>query len=284
MKGLFSERKGFRLMRDELQIDNIDSDLKNRLWNNLYSCFFEQLKYERSFDLEYSGLWPGELWASYLKLPRTRFPAYGTQFTKELENKLDSSEWYEIYDLIEAVLKFLGDEDMDKSFFTDECNLILQEEMSGYRLVGKRFVAITCEEEIRAVENALEVSPTPVKQHLERGLELLSDPKEPDYRNSIKESISAIETLCRKITEKRRTTLGEALKEIRKNEIVEVHEALAVGFEKIYGWTSDADGIRHSLMDKSILSQEDARFMLVACSTFANYLIVKADKAGINLR
>jgi hypothetical protein len=29
---------------------------------------------------------------------------------------------------------------------------------------------------------------------------------------------------------------------------------------------------------------EDAKYMLVACSAFVNYLIVKADKAGIVLK
>ena len=38
------------------------------------------------------------------------------------------------------------------------------------------------------------------------------------------------------------------------------------------------------MMDETNLSQEDARFMLVSCSAFTNYLIVKADKAGIDLR
>ena len=37
-------------------------------------------------------------------------------------------------------------------------------------------------------------------------------------------------------------------------------------------------------MDEPNLDQEDAIFMLVSCSAFTNYLIVKADKAGIELR
>lgn len=285
MRGLFAERLGFRPMRDELQIDNIDSALRNRLWTNLHDCFLEQLKYERFFASEYAGQWPGELWASYLKLSRTRFPAHSTQFTEELENKLDSSEWYEIYDLIEAVLQLIDrdDEDSDKRHFTDECNRILQEEMSGYRLVNDRFTAVTSEEELTTVESAIEDSPSPVKQHLERSLALLSDRKDPDYRNSIKESISAIEALCRQITDEPKLTLGKALSKIEHSERVDFHPAFREACSKLYGWTSDAEGIRHSLMDKSNLSQEDARFMLVACSTFANYLIVKADKAGIDL-
>jgi hypothetical protein len=77
------------------------------------------------------------------------------------------------------------------------------------------------------------------------------------------------------------STLGAALKVL--GDKVEIHKALQGGFEKIYGWTSDGDGIRHALMGENNLGPEDARYMLVACSAFVNYLVVKADKAGIKL-
>jgi len=62
-----------------------------------------------------------------------------------------------------------------------------------------------------------------------------------------------------------------------------LHPALSGAFDKLYGYTSDAQGIRHGLMEEANLALEDAKFMLVACAAFVNYLLVKADKAGINL-
>ncbi|MBY0098678.1 hypothetical protein [Mesobacillus maritimus] len=64
---------------------------------------------------------------------------------------------------------------------------------------------------------------------------------------------------------------------------VQMHGALREGFLKIYGYTSDGDGIRHALIEEPSLSFEDAKFMLVACSAFVNYLVVKSEKAGITL-
>jgi hypothetical protein len=52
-------------------------------------------------------------------------------------------------------------------------------------------------------------------------------------------------------------------------------------FVKLYGYTSDADGIRHALMDESDLASEDAKFMLVLCSAFVNYLLAKAARANV---
>jgi hypothetical protein len=77
--------------------------------------------------------------------------------------------------------------------------------------------------------------------------------------------------------------LGDALSEIVKSKAVELHPALKESFNKLYGYTSDADGIRHAMLEESSLSSEDAKYMLVACSGFINYLIVKAQKAGIQL-
>lgn len=61
-----------------------------------------------------------------------------------------------------------------------------------------------------------------------------------------------------------------------------MHPALKGSFEKLYGYTSDAEGIRHALLDEPNLDFEDAKFMLVSCSAFVNYLKAKAAKAGIN--
>ena len=54
-----------------------------------------------------------------------------------------------------------------------------------------------------------------------------------------------------------------------------LHPALAGAFQKLYGYTSDADGIRHALMEESNLDLADASLMLVACSGFVSYLLAK---------
>jgi hypothetical protein len=43
----------------------------------------------------------------------------------------------------------------------------------------------------------------------------------------------------------------------------------------MYGYTSDAEGIRHALLEEPTLEQADAIFMLVTCSAFVNYLRAK---------
>jgi hypothetical protein len=108
--------------------------------------------------------------------------------------------------------------------------------------------------------------------HIKTALDRLADRTGPDYRNSIKESISAVEAACEMITNDAPTTLGKALKRIG------VHPALEKGFSAIYGYTSDAQGIRHALSEEPNLDADDAKFFLVSCSAFVNYLIARSTK------
>ena len=54
-----------------------------------------------------------------------------------------------------------------------------------------------------------------------------------------------------------------------------LYTALKGSLSQLYGYTSDADGICHAMLEESNLSYIDAKFMLVACTNFINYLIEK---------
>lgn len=95
--------------------------------------------------------------------------------------------------------------------------------------------------------------------------------------------ISAVESLCIMICDDQQATLGAALNAIEKTGIIKLHGALKRAFGSIYGWTSNAEGIRHGLQDEPDLSFEDAKYMLVVCSGFISYLLKKAEKAGLDL-
>jgi hypothetical protein len=46
-------------------------------------------------------------------------------------------------------------------------------------------------------------------------------------------------------------------------------------FLNLYGYTSDANGIRHAMMDEPNLTADDAKFFLLVCTSFINYLKTK---------
>ncbi len=153
-------------------------------------------------------------------------------------------------------------------------NTVLETENAAYRIVGSEVVEITDTNEIAAIEDALNHPDDPVRAHIQAALAMLSDRKSPDYRNSIKEAISAVEATCRLVTGMKNATLGDALKKVP-----DLHPALQKGFLALYGFTSDASGIRHSLLDESNLTYVDAKFMLAACASFVSYLRSNAKVA-----
>jgi hypothetical protein len=191
-------------------------------------------------------------------------------------------EWDEVYDFIEFISQV--DCPVNSDEFRKFCNNMLERELSAYRFVDNIITEITDENELKEIENAIQSSKetklTGVHSHLKSALTKLSDRKNPDYRNSIKESISAVESISQVISGNPKAELGQALKVVEQN--IGLHGALKKGFIAIYGYTSDEGGIRHALLEESKVDFEDAIYMLVSCSAFINYLIMKSVKAGIN--
>lgn len=55
---------------------------------------------------------------------------------------------------------------------------------------------------------------------------------------------------------------------------VEIHSGLKSAFNILYGYTSDANGIRHAGdIGGPASTFEEAKFMLVSCCAFVNYLM-----------
>lgn len=118
-----------------------------------------------------------------------------------------------------------------------------------------------------------------VKIHIDKALGLFAERRNPDYENSIKESISAVESMCCIITGLmgRNATLGNTLKKLKENS-VHIHQAMEKAFLALYGYTSYEDGIRHGGIDFRNAPSEDAKYMLISCSAFINYLTEKWRK------
>src|SRR5581483_2389444 len=141
--------------------------------------------------------------------------------------------WNEVYDFIEFSLT-VAPESLSEGF-TEFANGVLEQESSAYRFVEDQIVQITSPFEIQAVEGAITGSKHgAASEHLRQALEHLSDRKNPDFRNSIKESISAVESICRSITGDSSATLGKALTQLERD--TKLHPALKQSFSALYGY------------------------------------------------
>ena len=76
--------------------------------------------------------------------------------------------------------------------------------------------------------------------------------------------------MARIVSNDLKATLRDALSAIEKGGTL--HSALKEGFLKLYGYTSDEGGIRHAMLEEPNLNAADARYFLLSCTTFTNYL------------
>jgi len=278
----FSERMGIIKAKNIVQLEKMDNELRNGLWNGFKIHYLDKFNEYLIKETKYEKFLK-TLWMDFFKFSLSTLPEQTYDVKNNLQRWFSQWKWYEVYDFIEAVSNTKSPNNSNS--FRKFCNGVLEKEMSGYRFVNKKIAPITNDSEISEIDLAIETSETAsligVKTHLESALKKLADRDNPDYRNSIKESISAVEAIAKAISNNERDSLGGALDKIKGK--INLHPALERGFKQIYGYTSDADGIRHALTEKSECDFEDAKYMLVASSAFVNYLIVKAEKARITV-
>lgn len=281
----FSQRMGLIPLSKEIQITDIDEDLNNGLWNIYSKCILKGLRQSGSRELNETGRsFRYFLWHNVFKLTVDNAPSDYSKLVDALSGKFFSwGNWYEVYDLIEASYNYLNKIGFIKntSEIQELFNSVLEREFSGYRFISGQISPITNPREIGELEEAF-ASTNPYSAlkgasiHLTTALTKLSDRTTPDYRNSIKESISAVESVVIAVTGKYKETLGKALNFLKEK--TPIHSGLIQGFKSIYGYTSDDNGIRHALIDEPNCDFEDAKYMLISCSAFINYLIGKAAK------
>lgn len=268
----FSQRYGYK--SSVLQLETASDTLKRRILVAFYKQEFD------SYDTIY--------WMNYTTGIEDMMIELGVpyEFPKnELIKKrnaealqkyvMEAKEWYVIFDFIERY--FMNSEQETVEKMRTVFNRILEEEVSGYRIVDKLVVPIVSEHELKSLEEAVNIPYDSARAHIRKAVDSFSNRKAPDYENTIKDSISAVEAMCCIITENPKATLGEALKKL-ESKGVKLHKALQSAMGSLYGYTSDEGGIRHGSIDFAGASSEDAKYMLISCSAFVNYLIEKWEK------
>lgn len=270
LRGGFADRNGINKINDKVQIDSID----NRTRNYIISVFNSLYVYccKRKFDSQGKKDFLNGIKLKVYGEPITEYDLlYGND--KSVLSMIEETIMYDIlpnvFSLLEYICQSLYEPKSCNTY--DIFNDLFEHECVGYRFVNDIIVSITNDEEIKEIEEASNSKYSKVNDHIKKALALFSNRDNPDYENSIKESISAVEAICEIIAGKQ-CTLGEGLKELEKNGVI-IHPAMKKGFEALYGYTSDASGIRHAGGFGNAATLAEAKYMLVSCSAFVNYLI-----------
>jgi hypothetical protein len=277
----FSQRMGLTPITKAIQSEGMDNFLRIALWNALTDLLWSRYytKYEGA-PLYHSNFqnFVYILHRDFFKRTTDTVPGYWNLALSDIKNEFFRIEWFRVYDFLEfaaanAPHKQTTALKAESDSIIPGLNAILEAENSAFRFVNGQISTITSTEEIQEIESAYTNSSpyAGVQVHLKTALGFLTDRQSPDYRNSIKESISAVESLAKQLVGVPSATLDGALKVLEKSH--KLHPALKKAFSSLYGYTNDSDGIRHALMENSELTKADARFMLICCSAFINFAI-----------
>ena len=206
----FSERHGYSLAEKAIQFEAMDDDLRSGLWNAVHIYLWEEAGVGRWQPTAEAKIFSAisRLWHLFFKQPLDTIPYKLSYVIKEVREFFFGAEWFAVYVFVE----FIQQEVLQPTSFRDFCNGILAREKAAYRFVEHDIAPISSEAEKDAIESALTTAAgiPGVSPHLKQALDMLADRQNPDYRNSIKESISAVEGLCRHLTGDDKATLGAA--------------------------------------------------------------------------
>lgn len=283
----FSERIGAVEARKTLQLEEMSGELRASLWN----VFFVH------FDAGNRGTWPTlarRVAVESLRVPADTIPAGSSrEFLRSIF--VGDTPWYTVYDTVEFLAKendrlwglvnygVIPRGAHSSNSVEGKLNEVLERELAGYRFVAGELSPVTSEAEIKSIEDAVREAQVVGLEgpaiHIQTAVRKLGQRPEPDYRNAIKEAISAVESVAIKICGKKNAKLSDALKILKSKGAI--HGAMEKGFSNLYGYTSNQEGIRHAILEEANVGYAEAKYMIVACSAFVHYLLQKADELGL---
>lgn len=268
LKGGFSERKGLKKFSNIIQRDSLNVRTRNKLYSvtkELLEIFFIRYNGEIKNDFK------EQLYVDIFSCSIDDIPTYTNRIYMDIKEIFLESNYEEVFTFIEAIIYILRD--IDSNFLLNYCDIyteaieqVFQEENVDYHIEKGLITDITSKEQIESIENTMNSKYDIVSKHYNNAVILLY--KNKDYSNSIKESITSVEAMCQIINGSKQT-LGEALKKLNLN----IHPALQSAYRNLYGYTSDENGSRHANgIGEKDASFAEARYMLVSCSAFVDYL------------
>lgn len=288
-RGGFSDRNGIKPENVEIQLKDFDKRTRVQLQNMINNMYAKTYNYGlNELDSEIQEFFRYVLGEIYAEPTDVQKRYYATDIFLIINNTINKDSYDEVLTVIEALVQYWDsymqectvddfieyNESANRTLY-EEANEVFEREYVGYRFIDEKITPISDKYEVAAVNEALQNIYQPVREHISKANSLLADRENPDYENSIKESISAVEAICEIITllHGKEATLGNMLKHL-EDKGVYIHPALKSAFNILYGYTSEASGIRHA---KNLGGEdsrfEEAKYMLVACSAFVNYVI-----------
>ena len=159
------------------------------------------------------------------------------------------------------------------SYYTDtrkQMNDAFEDEYVGYRFVNENIVPITNDSEIETIEQASQTPYERVNESISKAIRYISETGNKDYKNSVKESITALEQLLNIVLNTSGLTLSNAVEQLSQK--VEIDGDLKASIKSMYNFASNVNGVRHgNNKNNDNITFDEAKLVLLFCSSTVNY-------------
>jgi len=195
----------------------------------------------------------------------------------EVEEHLDTCDWYLVYDIIEKIIKSLDAKERES--FTNEINEYFVANGIGWKIEGE-LIEIRGDEvfetAVKKVVNVLETAKLDTaKAEIKEAINDLSRRPSPDITGAIQHSLACLECVTRSVTGDTKSTLGELMKKFPGVIPTPLDQAVT----KIWGYTSEQG--RH-LQEGKAPEYLEAELVVEVTAAISTYLGKKSVQLSNN--
>ena len=286
----FSQRYGYEPLPEPMRLGHLSNDLRRKVYDAI--CHFLKHMIPEHYDLmkEISQTdkdWITCVLAKIQKIPETDIYVDYREVSNLFKPTILKGEFHQVLSCLEIIF---NESHIHGQYITPstkiislrkEITLLFDQYNAAYWLNISQppywFFPRTSKEEGEAVQQAIEIihqgGMNGAVTHLRKAAKFINT---GDHSDSIRESMNTVESIARTIDPASSKTLAPALKSLENKGLLK-HTALKEAFIKLYGYTSDEQGIRHPLLDQNLadVGLDEALFMFGACASFAAYLTRK---------
>lgn len=268
----FSQAQGYEEIPRPLKLEELPAEARVQIWNAFY------FHIERSLDRRQRrviGAWADILESKHAmhdNRPLDEWSADIGAVRRDLRKRIETLPFNRLFDLIQFTLRHSS----CPPNFASRMRQVFSRCRLAYTVDEGQpptIVPAVTPEEGSAVIGALQTLRNArlggAESHLRNASECINA---RNWAGSVRESIHAVESVARQLDSNACGGLKPALESLERRG--GLHPALKAAFNKLYGYTSDEQGVRHALLDRPDhnVRMDEALFMLSACASFASYL------------
>ena len=283
IRNSFSDRNNIDKLSEEIQLQKLEDRTRIGILN-LWSEVYEDVKWRSTLnDINRKDILRLIIIGVYNQPSPTWSVVKEITVLNEVQKSIRLDTYNKVFDLLEFTIELFHSLKLDSTYrygyqnntYFSRFNRLFEREFVGYRFIDNKISPISDIVEVESINDTLVDSYNTVREHILKANAFLSDRDNPDYQNSIKESLSSLETLGQIVTgiNGAGATLGKMLKQLETEKIIS--GAMKSAYSALYGFASEGKGIRHSSVNGTEVGFEEAKYILVISTAFINFVMAK---------